>query len=117
MQEVAVKTHLIIKGIHSEYDINWCGKMKDADPIWINEKPLFILIRSTKRVEMNTFDIHEIERIGKLITEPKGRKAVATDRTYIYLKEVNGNDRLMGVITHKRIKTFAPMYDKVGWCE
>ena len=29
--------------------------------------------------------------------------------------EIDGNDFLLGVMTHKNIKTFAPMHDKVGF--
>ena len=32
MEEVAVKTHLIITDIHEEYHMNWCGKIFDTNP-------------------------------------------------------------------------------------
>lgn len=115
MTEVSIKTHLIITDIHSEYDINWCGKFKDINPLLINDKPVFILISSTKRMELNTWDIKRIEEMGKHITVPKGRGAVSTDKTYVYLKEINNNEKLMCVITHNRVKRYAPMFDKVGY--
>lgn len=115
MTEIAVKTHLIITDIHSEYEINWCGKFIDAKPLLKNGMPIFILISHSDRTELNTFDMKAIEEAGKRITHPRGRGAVAQDKAYIYLKEVDGKERLMGSIIHKRIKTFAPMYDKVGY--
>ena len=30
MNEVLVKTHLIITDIHEEYHIKWCGSIKDT---------------------------------------------------------------------------------------
>ena len=32
MQEIMVKTHLIITDIHDEYHMNWCGKIANANP-------------------------------------------------------------------------------------
>ena len=37
------------------------------------------------------------------------------DKAYIYIKEVGGHEKLLGVLTHKRVKSFAPMHDKVGY--
>ena len=116
MQEIMVKTHLIIKDIHEEYDINWCGKLFDAKPA-LNENgmPTFVIISSQSRVELNTIDINCLERCAKKLTSPKGRGAISVDKAYIYIKEVGGNEKLLGILTHKRVKTFAPMYDKVGY--
>ena len=116
MQEVMVKTHLIIKDIHEEYHMNWCGKIFEAKPA-LNEDgmPTFIIISSEKRIEINTISMNELERLAKIITSPKGRSAVSVDKARIYIRETNGNDKLLGIMTHKRIKTFAPMYDKVGY--
>ena len=116
MQETLVKTHLIIKDIHDEYHMNWCGKIFEAKPA-LNENgmPLFVIISSEKRMEVSTISIKELERYAKLLTSPKGRSAVSADVARIYIVEQNGNEKLLGVLTHKRIKTFAPMYDKVGY--
>ena len=53
MQEVMVKTHLIIKDIHSEYHMNWCGKIFDTKPL-LNENglPIFVIVGSEGRVEV-----------------------------------------------------------------
>ena len=115
MQEIKVKTHLIITDIHDEYHMNWCGKLHGANPLLQNGLPLFIIVGSKGRIELNTIDMKRIERAAKSLTRPKGRSAVSVDTARVYLKEVDGNDLLMGVLTHKNIKTFAPMYDKVGW--
>ena len=58
----------------------------------------------------------ELERRAKLITEPRGRGAVSTDTARIYIREENGHDKLLGKVVHDRVKTYAPMFDKV-WYE
>lgn len=115
MQEILVKTHLIIKDIHDEYHMNWCGKIAEAKPLLKDGLPVFIIIGSAGRIELNTIDMKHIEHCAKLLTRPKGRSAVSTDTSRIYIKEVDGNDFLLGVMIHKNIKTFAPMHDKVGF--
>ena len=115
MGEVLVKTHLIITDIHNEYDMNWCGKLVNAKPKLQNGLPIFVIIGSKGRIELNTIDMKRIENTAKLLTHPKGRSAVSTDTARIYIKETDGNEMLMGVMTHKNVKTFAPMYDKVGY--
>ena len=115
MQEVLVKTHLIIKDIHDEYHMNWCGKIANAKPELKDGKPIFIIIGSKGRMELNTIDINQLERNAKLMTAPKGRSAISKDVSRIYIKETNGNEMLLGTLTHKRVKSFAPVYDKVGF--
>lgn len=115
MEEVAIKTHLIITDIHEEYDVKWCGKIIDTQPIFENGKPVFILISSTSRLELNTIDMKYIEECAKRITNPRGRSAVTTDKTYIYIKEITGENTCIGVVTHNHVKSYAPMYDKVGY--
>lgn len=115
MEEISVKTHLIITDIHNEYHMNWCGKIIDAKPVLENGLPTFIVVGRGGRMEINTVDMTRLERAAKMLTRPKGRSAVSTDSSRIYIKEVDGNEMLLGVMTHKNIKTFAPMYDKVGF--
>ena len=115
MQEVLVKTHLIITDIHDEYHMNWCGKITNAKPLLKNGLPIFIIIGSRGRMELNTIDTNQLERNAKLLTQPKGRQAVSIDTSRIYIKEIDGNEMLLGVLTHKNVKTFAPMFDKVGY--
>jgi hypothetical protein len=114
MEEISVKTHLIITDIHDEYHMNWCGKIANARPYLKNGLPLFIIIGTKGRLELNTVDFKHLERSAKLLTKPKGRSAVTKDTARIYIREVDGNDLLLGVMTHKNVKTFAPMHDKVG---
>lgn len=45
------------------------------------------------------------------MTEPRGRAAVTTDRARIYIKQIDNSEKLIGILTHDKIKTFAPMYD------
>ena len=115
MQEVLVKTHLIITDIHDEYHMNWCGKIADAKPLIQNGLPLFIIIGAGGRIELNTIDMKRIENTAKLLTRPKGRSAISVDTSRIYIKEIDGNDFLLGIMTHKNVKTFAPMNDKIGF--
>ena len=115
MQEVLVKTHLIITDIHDEYHMNWCGKIANAKPLLKDVKPVFVIIGSKGRTELNTIDMKQLERSAKLLTHPKGRSAVSIDTSRIYIKEVDGNEMLLGVLTHKNVKSFAPMFDKVNY--
>ena len=115
MEEISIKTHLIITNIHDEYHMNWCGKIMDAKPLLQNGLPIFVIIGSRGRIELNTIDMARIEHSAKLLTYPKGRSAVSIDTSRIYIKEVDGNDFLLGVMIHKNIKTFAPMHDKIGF--
>ena len=115
MEEILVKTHLIITDIHDEYEMNWCGKIADVKPLIENNLPVFVIVSSRARVEMNTLDIKLLEKTAKRLTNPKGRSAVNTDTSRIYIKDINSNEILMGYLIHKNIKTFSPMYDKVGY--
>jgi hypothetical protein len=115
MEEISVKTHLIITDIHNEYHMNWCGKIADAKPILKNGMPVFSIVGTGGRTEINTVDMTRLENAAKLLTRPKGRSAVSKDSAYIYIKEIDGHEMLLGIMTHKNIKTFAPMYDKVGF--
>lgn len=115
MEEVLVKTHLIVKDVHDEYYINWCGKILDAKPKFKNDRPIFVIVSSGGRMELNTTDMKKIEKCAKMLTRPKGRSAVSTDTARIFIVEEDDNEMLLGVVTHDHIKTFAPMYDKVGY--
>lgn len=114
VEEVSIKTHLIVTDIHEEYDIKWTGKMKDAKPIFENDMPIFVIISGATRVELNTIDISKVEAAAKRITNPRGKASTTIDKARIYLKEKD-NERLMGTVTHYHIKSYAPMYDKVGY--
>lgn len=115
MVETAIKTHLIITDIHEEYHTNWCGKLLDTKPVIKNGEPVFVIIGSNSRIEVSTIDIQYLEKCAKTLTRPKGRSAISADTARIYIKEIDGNEKLIGVFTHRRIKRFAPMYDKVGY--
>lgn len=116
MQEVKVKTHLIISDIHEEYDIKWIGKFKDVQPA-LNEDglPLFIIISDDSRVELNTMSMKDIEECAKRIAHPKGRSAVTTAISRIYLRDINGSDKYMGSVIHRRVKQYQQMFDTVGY--
>lgn len=115
MKEVRIKTHLIITDIHDNYEIKWIGKILDTKPKIKNGKPVFIVVSSGGRVELNTADMTRIEKCAKRLTRPKGHSAITSDSARIFIQEVDGNEKLMGVLIHHHIKNFAPMYDKVGY--
>lgn len=115
MQEVMIKSHLIVTDVHEEYDINWCGRIVDAKPKFENGKPIFVVVGGRSRMELNTTDMARIEKCAKLCTRPRGRQAVTKDTARIFIVEEDGNEKLLGILTHKHVKTFAPMYDAVGW--
>jgi len=115
MEEVKIKSHLIITDIHEEYSIKWCGKITDIKPKIKNGKPVFVVVGSKGRIELNTTDMIKIENCAKMCTQPKGRKAVTTDTSRIYIVDEDDNEKLLGILTHDHVKTFAPMFDPVGW--
>ena len=106
------KPHFVVKDIQDDYRINWCGKIVDANPVIKNNNPVFVLIGSQNRLELNTIDFAYIEKCAKHMTHPKGRQAVTFDSVRIYIKEVSGNEMLLGVLSHIRTKTFMPVYGK-----
>ena len=115
MEERRIKTHLIITNTYEEYHVDWFGKIAETKPKIKNGKPIFVIIGSKSRMELNTVDIKHIEKCAKKMTYPKGRSAVTSDEARIFIKEEDGNEKLLGKVTHNHIKEFAPMYDKVGY--
>lgn len=109
-----VKTHLIVTNQYEEYSVKWHRRLLDSNPKLINGVPLFILIRhSGGRMELNTIDLPYLEKAAKKFTFPRGRGSVTTDKTDIYIKEVDGNEKLMATVTHNHIRKYAPMYDEI----
>lgn len=115
MGEVKIFSHLIVRDVHEEYSIRWLGRMLDTKPLLKNGKPVFVIVGGGGRMELNTTDMARIEKCAKMCTQPRGRSAVTTDTARIYLIEEDETEKLMGVLTHDHVKTYAPMYDSVGW--
>lgn len=115
MEEVLIKSHLIVTDVHNEFHIKWIGKILDCKPMFKNGKPVFAIVGGGGRMELNTTDMARLEKCAKLCTCPKGRTAISTDTARIYIVEENGDEKLLGIMVHDRVKTFAPMYDPVGW--
>lgn len=111
MHEVMIKTHLIITDIHNEYYMDWCGSIIDTKPKIVDGKPVFVIRGKSGAIEINTTDEKYLEKIAQKMTEPRGRAAVTTDRARIYIKQIDNSEKLIGILTHDKIKTFAPMYD------
>ena len=111
MSTVMLKTHLIVAGMHEEYSVKWTGRIIDAKPLFRNNMPVFVLISSEHRTELNTIDMKRIEECAKRMTNPHGKKAIATDKTEIYLLEKDGNQKYMGQVIHNHIKEYRQMYD------
>jgi hypothetical protein len=114
MEEVT-NTRLICIGCDDDFQMKWIRKIIDTNPSFDGDKLSFVIIGSNSRVEISTMDFNRLENVAKRITSPKGRSAISTDKAYIYIKEVGGHEKLLGVLTHKRVKSFAPMHDKVGY--
>ena len=108
-----IKTHLIITDIHEEYYMKWCGSIIDTKPEIKNGKPIFIIRSKDGAVEVNTTDMKYLEDIAKKMTAPKGKAALTTDTASIFIKQIDGTEKILGILTHNHIKKFAPMYDKV----
>ena len=51
-------------------------------------------------------------KIAMKSTYPRGRGALTVDKARIYIKEEDGGEKLLGVVTHKHIRKYAPMYDE-----
>lgn len=110
-----VKTHLIITEQNDDYEVKWHGRLIDTNPdLSKNGVPIFIIISSCGRIELNTIDMLYIEKIAKKFTQPKGRGALTKDTANIYIKEADGNEKLIGCIVHNHIRKYAPMYDEIG---
>lgn len=113
IENVMIKTHLIITDIHNEYSIKWCGTIIDTKPELKNGMPIFAIVGSESRVELNTLDMKWIEDCAKRLTNPRGRAAVTTDKAYIYIKEIGCKETCIGIVTYKKVKKYAPMFDPV----
>jgi len=114
MREVMLKTHLIVTDVHEEYHIDWCGKIANTKPLMKNGLPVFVIIGTEGRVEMNTINMAHIEKCAKALTRPRGRQAVTTDIARIYIKEENGHEELIGRVIHNHIKKYQQIYDRFG---
>lgn len=114
MEEIKLKTHLICTNVHEEYHFDWFGKIMNTKPKFRNGKPVFIIIGSTGRMEVNTCNMARVEKCAKLLTYPRGRAAVTTDKAKIYILEEDKKKTLLGVLTHNHVKSYAAMYDSVG---
>ena len=114
MQEVMVKTHLIVTDVHEEYFVDWCGKIANTKPLLKNDMPVFVIIGSEERMELNTIDIKHVEECAKRLTHPRGRQAVTTDTSRIYLKEEDESLKFMGKVIHNHVKQYQQMYDPVN---
>lgn len=112
MQEVMLKTHLICSDVHEEYFVKWCGKLMDAQPLLKNDLPIFIVVGSDGRMELNTIDIKMIEKCAKSLSHPRGREAITSDCARIYLLEEDGSERLMGKVFHNHVKQYQQMFDR-----
>jgi len=115
MEEILIKSHLIVRDIHSEYNMNWCGRIIDTKPKFKNGEPIFAIVGGDGRMELATTDMTRLEKCAKLCTRPRGRGKVASDTARIYVIDENDNDHLLGIMTHNRVKEYGQMYDKVGW--
>lgn len=115
MEEVKIKSHLIVKDVHEEYSIEWKDSIINTKPKFKNNMLIFQIRGNGGRCEVNTMDIKLVEKMAKKMSKPKGRQAVTTDVVRISIEEEDGNEKLIGLLTHNHVKTYAPMYDNVYW--
>lgn len=109
---VKINTHPIVKEIHEEYHIDWCGQIINTNPKLKNGEPIFFIRGSKGCMELNTINMDYIERTAKGLTYPHGRASITTDKAYIYIIEENDKKTLLGTVTHNHIKEYNQMYDK-----
>ena len=50
IENVLIKTHLIVTDVHEEYSIKWCGRIIDTNSILQNGMPIFVIISSESRM-------------------------------------------------------------------
>ena len=110
MEEKAiVTTRFICIDSRNEYHMKWHKKITDTNPLFTHNGKLSFAIVGTKgRMEVNTLDMNYLESCAKLMTVPKGRSSVSSDKAYIYIKEKDGKTQMLGTLTHNYIKTFVP---------
>ena len=113
MEEKLVKTHLIVTNIENNYSIKWVKTIKETRPVFKNNKLVFIIVGGNGRMEVNTNDMTRVEKCAKMMSYPKGRTAVTSDFVRISIKQEDESEVLIGILTHTRVKTFAPMFDKI----
>ena len=108
---VQINTHPIVREVHEEYHIDWCGRIIDTKPKIRNSKPVFFIRGGKGCMELNTADIEDVERTAKVLTYPHGRASITTDKAYIYIVEQDNKKTLLGTVTHNHIKEYQRMFD------
>lgn len=109
---VMLKTHLIVTEQHDNYFIKWYNRLLDCKPDLKDGLLHFAITSSTGRREIATMNMKEVEKIAIKSTYPKGRGALTTDKARIYLREEDGGEKLLGVVTHDHVRKYAPMFDE-----
>lgn len=112
METVMLKTHLIVSDVHEEYYVKWLDSIANAKPMFKNNLPIFVVVGTDSRMELNTLDIKRIEDCAKRLTHPHGREAVTTAVARIYIKEEGGHEKFIGKVIHNHVKQYQQMYDK-----
>ena len=112
-EKMTTTTRFICIDSRDEYSIRWFAKIIDTNPVFNkNGKLSFAIIGSKGRMEIDTLDMNYLEKCAKLLTSPRGRSSISTDKAYIYIKEVGDKEKLLGVLTHNKVKTFVPSNSK-----
>ena len=108
-EEEEIKPQLRVKSVDNDFTIKWVGKITDAKPQIRNGKPIFAVAGGGGRIELNTTDMTRVQRAARMCTQPKGRGAFASDYARIYVIQEDDSEKLLGVVTHYRTKTFYPV--------
>lgn len=112
MAEVKLKTHLIVSDVHEEYTIKWRKEIATIKPFLKNDLPIFILVGTRGRMELNTIDMALIERNAKNLSRPRGKESITSDCVSIYVLDEEENEKLVGRVLHDHVKQYQQMYDK-----
>lgn len=109
-----MKTHLIVVGQSDDFNVKWTRKLIDLCPtIDSHGNFTFNIVVDSHRVEIKTHDMNYLIERAEKNTRPKGRGSLTTDEAKIYIKEQDGKETLVAIVTHIHTRKYAPMYDDV----
>jgi len=105
----------IITHTDDGFNVKWFKKLQDMKPK-LNAKglPTFVLISSIGRSEIATMNMPYLENQAKKFTQPKGKGKLSTDVCRIYIKQEDGEEVLMGSVTHDVVRHYRKTYGGGG---
>lgn len=111
---VREKTHLIQVGEEYNFKVKWHRRVIDLSVKLTNGMPSFVIISNYGRVEFQTRNLNEVEEQAKFFCYPRGRRAIESDKAYIYIETMGAEkETLLGTVFCMREREFRPMYDLI----